>query len=414
MEILANRVVTMAESETLAMTQIARELKETGKDVISLSIGEPDFNTPEIVKTAGKKAIDDNFSHYPPVPGYPDLRKAISMKFKRDNNLDYAPEQIVVSTGAKQSIYQVVMSLVNPGDEVIVPTPYWVSYKEIVKVAEGVPVYVKATIENDFKVTPQQIKEAITPRTKLIMFSSPSNPTGMLYSKEELKAIAEVVKDYPYIIIVADEIYEHINFEGGHESIAKFDFIKNQVVTVNGVAKGFSMTGWRIGFIGAPLYIAKACNKLQGQVTSATCSIAQKATVAAMELDPKVSEDIITMRETFRRRRNLVYDLLRDIPGFEVRMPQGAFYFFPNVAELYGKQVPADSQFAKTYNRRTIQGSEDICMYFLYDANVALVQGIAFGDDNCIRFSYATSDDKLIEAMRRVKEAVLRLEAGSL
>lgn len=409
MEILSNRVITMAESETLAMTRIARELGESGKDVISLSIGEPDFNTPEIAKEAGKKAIDDNFSHYPPVPGYLDLRKAISLKFKRDNNLDYSPEQIVVSTGAKQSIYQTVMCLVNPGEEVIIPTPYWVSYKEIVKVAEGVPVYVKATIENDFKVTPQQIRDAITPKTKLIMFSSPSNPTGMLYSKEELRGIAEVVKEYPQIMIMADEIYEHINFEGEHESIAQFDFIKDQVVTINGVAKGFAMTGWRIGFIGAPLAVAKACNKLQGQVTSATCSIAQKATVAAMNLDPKTSKDIIDMRETFRHRRDMVYDLLCEIPGFKVRMPQGAFYFFPEVSELYGKQVPADSEFAKTYNRRTINGSEDLCMYFLYDANVALVQGIAFGDDNCIRFSYATSDDKLKEAMRRVKEAVGKL-----
>ncbi|MDL2308584.1 pyridoxal phosphate-dependent aminotransferase [Bacteroidales bacterium OttesenSCG-928-B11] len=410
MEILANRVVTMAESETLAMTRIARELKESGKDVISLSIGEPDFNTPEIVKTAGKRAIDDNFSHYPPVPGYADLREAVSKKFKRDNGLDYTPEQIVVSTGAKQSIYQVVMSLVNPGDEVIVPTPYWVSYKEIVKVAEGVPVYVKATIDNDFKVTPQQIKDAITPRTKLIMFSSPSNPTGMIYSKDELRAIAEVVKEYPHIIIMADEIYEHINFEGRHESIAQFDFIKEQVVTINGVAKGFAMTGWRIGFIGAPLAISKACNKLQGQVTSATCSIAQKATVAAMNLDPTTSEDIINMRNTFQHRRDMVYDLLVEIPGFKVRKPQGAFYFFPNVSELYGKEVPADSAFAKTYNRRVIEGSVDLCMYFLYDANVALVQGIAFGDDDCVRFSYATSDDKLKEAMRRVKEAVLKLK----
>ena len=410
MEVLSNRVLTMAESETLAMTRIARELKETGKDVISLSIGEPDFNTPEIVKEAGKKAIDDNFSHYPPVTGYPDLLKAISEKFKRDNNLDYSPAQIVVSTGAKQSIYQVVMALVNPGEEVIVPTPFWVSYKEIVKVAEGVPVYVTATIENDFKITPEQLRKAITPKTKLIMFSSPSNPTGMLYTKAELKALAEVVKEHPQIVIMADEIYEHINFEGKHESIAQFDFIKEQVVTINGVAKGFAMTGWRIGFIGAPLHIAKACGKLQGQVTSATCSIAQKATIAAMQLNPVDSKDINDMREVFRSRRDLVYRLLLDIPGFKVRLPHGAFYFFPEVSSLYGKHVPADSEFAKTYGKTTIDNSEDICMYFLYDANVALVQGIAFGDDNCIRFSYATSDDKLKEAMRRVKEAVLALK----
>lgn len=410
MEILSNRVLTMSESETLAMTRIARELKDTGKDVISLSIGEPDFNTPEIIKDFAKRAIDENWTHYPPVPGYPELRKAISAKFKRDNNLDYAPEQIVVSTGAKQSIYQTVMSLVNPGDEVIIPTPFWVSYKEIVKVAEGIPVYVTAKIENDFKITPSQLKEAITQKTKLIMFSSPSNPTGMLYSKEELKALAEVVKEYPQIIIMADEIYEHINFEGKHESIAQFDFIKEQVVTVNGVAKGFAMTGWRVGFIGAPLYISKACNKLQGQVTSATCSISQRAVIKAMEIDPSTSKDIIGMRETFRKRRDLVYKLLQEIPGFKVRLPQGAFYFFPDVKDLFGKNVPEDSIFASTYKKTKITGSDDLCMYLLYDANVALVQGIAFGDDNCIRLSYATSEDKLIEAVKRIKQAVLNLK----
>lgn len=410
MEFLSNRVLTMSESETLAMTRIARELKDSGIDVISLSIGEPDFNTPEEIKEFAKKAVDENWSHYPPVPGYPELRKAISAKFKRDNQLDYTPEQIVVSTGAKQSIYQVVMALVNPGEEVIIPTPYWVSYKEIVKVAEGIPVYVKATIENDFKITPEQLRRAITPKTKLIMFSSPSNPTGMLYTKEELKAMAEVVKDYPHIFIMADEIYEHINFEGKHESIAQFDFIKEQVITINGVAKGFAMTGWRIGFIGAPLSIAKACGKLQGQVTSAACSIAQRATIKAMEMDPATSEDIIGMREAFRKRRDMVYGLLKEIPGFDVRLPQGAFYFFPDVSALYGKRVPEDSVFVNTYGKNRIENSDDMCMYLLYDAHVAAVQGSAFGDENCIRFSYATSEDKLIEAVRRVKEAVLKLD----
>ncbi|MFA6868089.1 MAG: pyridoxal phosphate-dependent aminotransferase, partial [Bacteroidales bacterium] len=264
MEILSNRVLQMSESETLAMTRIARELKAQGKDVISLSIGEPDFNTPDIVKASAKKAIDDNYTHYPPVPGYADLREAISRKFKRDNNLDYKPEQIVVSTGAKQSIFQTVMVLINPGDEVIIPTPFWVSYKEIVKVAEAKTIYVKTSLKNNFKVTPQQLEEAITPKTKLIMFSSPSNPTGMLYTKAELKAIADVLKKYPHVYVMADEIYEHINFEGKHESLAQFDYIKDQVITVNGVAKGFAMTGWRIGFIGANLKIAKACDKLQG------------------------------------------------------------------------------------------------------------------------------------------------------
>ena len=409
METLAHRVLTMAESETLAMTRIARELRETGKDVISLSIGEPDFNTPEEIKDFAKQAIDENWTHYPPVPGYPELRKAISHKFKRDNNLDYTPEQIIVSTGAKQSIFQVVMSLVNPGDEVIIPAPYWVSYKEIVKVAEGNIVYIPTKIENDFKVSPQELKEAITPKTKLIMFSSPSNPTGMLYTKQELKAIAEVVKEHPQVIIMADEIYEHINFHGKHESIAQFDFIKEQVVTVNGVAKGFAMTGWRIGFIGAPLYIAKACNKLQGQVTSATCSIAQRAVIKAMEMDPQQSKDIINMRNIFQQRRDMMYELLNEIPGFKLRMPQGAFYFFPEVSSLYGKYVADDTLFAKTYGKTIIENSTDLCMYLLYDANVALVQGVAFGDDNCIRLSYATSEDKLKEAVKRIKEAILAL-----
>lgn len=409
METLAHRVITMAESETLAMTRIARELRETGKDVISLSIGEPDFNTPEEIKDFAKQAIDENWTHYPPVPGYPELRKAISRKFKRDNNLDYTPEQIIVSTGAKQSIFQVVMSLVNPGDEVIIPAPYWVSYKEIVKVAEGNIVYIPTKIENDFKVSPQELREAITPKTKLIMFSSPSNPTGMLYTKEELKAIAEVVKEHPQVIIMADEIYEHINFHGKHESIAQFDFIKEQVVTVNGVAKGFAMTGWRIGFIGAPIYIAQACNKLQGQVTSATCSIAQRAVIKAMEMDPAQSQDIINMRNIFQQRRDMMYELLKEIQGFKLRMPQGAFYFFPEVSSLYGKHVAEDTLFAKTYEKTIIENSTDLCMYLLYDANVALVQGVAFGDDNCIRLSYATSEDKLKEAVKRIKEAILAL-----
>lgn len=406
MEILSNRVLNLPESETLAMTSIARELKEAGKDVISLSIGEPDFNTPEEVKIAAKQAIDDNWTHYPPVPGYPELKKAICAKLKRDNDLDYKPEQIVVSTGAKQSIYQAVMALVNPGDEVIIPAPYWVSYKAIVQLAEGTSIYIKTKLEDDFKVTPAQLKAAITPKTKLMIFSSPSNPTGMLYTQEELRVIAEVLSDYPNVFVIADEIYEHINFEGHHESLAQFDFIKERVITINGVAKGFAMTGWRIGFIAAPVAIAKACNKLQGQVTSATCSIAQRATIKAMEMDPKTSTDIINMRETFKKRRDLVFQLLQEVPGFKVRLPKGAFYFFPEVSALYGRNVPTDSAFAQTYKKTTINNSTDLCMYLLYDANVALVQGVAFGDDNCIRLSYATSEDKLKEAVRRIKEAV--------
>ena len=400
MNILSNRILNMAESETLAMTAKARELKAQGKDVISLSIGEPDFNTPEIVKEAAKQAIDDNFTHYPPVPGYPDLREAVCQKFKRDNNLDFKPEQIVVSTGAKQSIYQVVQCLVNPGDEVIIPTPYWVSYKEIVRVAEGKCVYVKTLIENDFKVTPEQIEAAITPRTKLIMFSSPSNPTGMLYTKEELKGIAEVVARHENVFIMADEIYEHINFVGKHESIAQFPEVRDRVITINGVAKGFAMTGWRIGFIAAPLEIAKACNKLQGQVTSATCSIAQKATVRAMQMDPNTSEDIINMRNIFRQRRDMVYKLLCDIPGLKVRLPQGAFYFFPDVSSYYGK----------SFNGNKIENSTDMAFYLLNEANVATVMGSAFGDDSCIRLSYATSEELLREALRRIKDALANLK----
>ena len=400
MEILSNRILNMAESETLAMTAKARELKAQGKDVISLSIGEPDFNTPEVVKEAAKKAIDDNFTHYPPVPGYQDLKDAICEKFRRDNGLEYKPEQIVVSTGAKQSLYQVAQVLVNPGDEVIIPTPFWVSYKEFARLAGGVPVFVKTKLENDFKVTPEQLEAAITPKTKLIIFSSPSNPTGMLYSKEELKGIAEVVARHENLFVVADEIYEHINFVGKHESIAQFPEVKERVITVNGVAKGFAMTGWRIGFIAAPTVIAKAANKLQGQVTSATCSIAQKATVCAMLMDPKTSKDIIDMRNIFQQRRDMVYKLLCDIPGLKVRLPQGAFYFFPDVSAYYGK----------SFNGKKIENSTDMAFYLLNEANVATVMGSAFGDDSCIRLSYATSEDLLREALRRIKEALAKLQ----
>lgn len=400
MEILSNRVLSMAESETLAMTAKARELKAQGKDVISLSIGEPDFNTPDAVKEAAKQAIDDNFTHYPPVPGYADLKEAVCQKFKRDNGLEFTPDQIVVSTGAKQSIYQLVQCLINPGDEVIIPTPFWVSYKEFVRLAGGECIYVKTKIENNFKVTAEQLEAAITPKTKLIMFSSPSNPTGMLYTKEELKAIAQVVAKHENLFVMADEIYEHINFVGKHESIAQFPEVKDRVITINGVAKGFAMTGWRIGFIAAPLVIAKACNKLQGQVTSATCSIAQKATVRAMLMDPATSEDIINMRETFRKRRDMVYQLLQEIPGVKVGLPQGAFYFFPDVSSYYGK----------SFNGQVINNSTDMAFYLLNEANVATVMGSAFGDDTCIRLSYATSEALLREALRRIKAALANLK----
>ena len=392
--------MALSPSATFAMSAKSAELKAQGIDVINMSVGEPDFNTPDAIKDAAKKAIDDNITRYSPVPGYADLKEAICQKFKRDNNLDFKPEQIVVSTGAKQSIYQLVQCLVNPGDEVIIPTPFWVSYKEIVRVAEGKCVYVKTSIENDFKVTPAQLEAAITPRTKLIMFSSPSNPTGMLYTKEELKGIAEVVAKHENLFVMADEIYEHINFVGKHESIAQFPEVKDRVITINGVAKGFAMTGWRIGFIAAPTIIAKACNKLQGQVTSATCSIAQKATVCAMLMDPATSPDIINMRNIFQQRRDMVYKLLCDIPGLKVRLPQGAFYFFPDVSAYYGK----------SFNGKKIENSTDMAFYLLNEANVATVMGSAFGDDACIRLSYATSEELLREALRRIKEALANLK----
>lgn len=400
MELLSNRILSMGESETLAMTQKARELKAQGKDVISLSIGEPDFNTPEEAKEAAKKAIDENFTHYPPVPGYADLREAICMKFKRDNNLDFKPEQIIVSTGAKQSIFQLAQCIINPGDEVIIPTPYWVSYREIARYAGGECKFIQTRIEDDFKMTPAQLEAAITPKTKLLMFSTPSNPTGMLYSKEELKGLADVLAKYPNVCIMADEIYEHINYVGKHESIAQFESIRDRVITVNGVAKGFAMTGWRIGFIAAPLPIAKACNKLQGQLTSATCSIAQKATVGAMLMNPKESKYMAEMRETFRKRRDMVYKMLCDIPGVKVCMPQGAFYFFPEVSAYYGKN----------YGQYTINNSTDMAMYLINEAGVATVMGSAFGDDNCIRLSYATSEDLLVRALSQIKEALLKLK----
>jgi len=409
MNYISTRVATMAESETLAMTRIARELKEAGKDVISLSIGEPDFNTPEEIKAFGKLAIDDNYSHYSPVPGYLDLRKAICKKFERDNGLVYTPEQIVVSTGAKQSIFQVVMATVNPGDEVIIPAPYWVSYKAIADFAEAKVIYIPTLLENDFKVTPQQLRDVITPKTKMIMFSSPSNPTGMLYTKEELEAIAEVLRENPHVLVMADEIYEHINFMGKHQSLAQFEDVKNQVITINGVAKGFAMTGWRIGFLGATKEIANACQKLQGQITSGTCSIAQRATLKAMESSPEIDADIERMRGIFKQRRDLMFELLKEIKGFETRLPQGAFYFFPVVCSLYGKNAPADSLYAKTYGKTSINDSTDMSMYLLYDANVATVQGVAFGDDNCIRLSYAADEKELVEACRRIKEAVENL-----
>ena len=396
MTTLANRIHYLAESETLAMSRKSRELKAEGHDVINLSLGEPDFNTPDYIKNAAKEAIDQNFTFYPPVAGYEDLRKAICTKLKRDNNLNYESNQIVVSTGAKQSIANVVLSLVNPGDEVLIPAPYWVSYKEIIKVAEGKAVFIPATIENNFKVTPAQLEAAITPKTRLMIYSSPCNPTGSVYTREELKGIADVMVKYPDITIVADEIYEHINFIGKHESICQFDYIKDRVVLVNGVSKGFAMTGWRIGFIAAPVTIAKACDKLQGQFTSGASSIAQRAALKAFITPPNATPDMKIMQQAFRERRDLMLKLLADIPGMKLNHPDGAFYIFPDISFYFGKSD----------GKMVISNSNDLCMYLLNKVFVALVPGDAFGDPNCIRFSYATSTDKLTEAARRIREAL--------
>lgn len=393
---LSDRINKLSESQTIAMARKSRELIAKGIDIISLSLGEPDFKTPDIIKDAAKKAIDEDFSYYTHVSGYLELREAISHKFKRDNGLNYSADQIVVSTGAKQSIANAVLSLINPGDEVIVPTPYWVSYLEIIKLAEGVPVIIPTTIESDFKMTPEQLRKAITPKTRMLMFSTPCNPTGSVYSKAELKAIAEVVAEYPDLYIMSDEIYEHINFAGGHESMAQFDFIYDRTITINGVSKGFAMTGWRGGILAAPLDIAKACDKMQGQFTSATSSITQKAMHAAMLIDPK---DLHGMCDTFKKRRDLMLNALKEIPGMKLNVPDGAFYLFPEVSSFFGKK----------HGDFVIYNATDLSLYLLDQAHVALVPGAAFGDDNYIRLSYATSDAKLLEAARRIKEALGKL-----
>lgn len=397
MEQVSARLASLSPSETLAMSQKSSELKAQGFDVINLSVGEPDFYTPDHIKEAAKKAIDDNFSFYSPVPGYMDLRKAISNKLKRENDLNYAPEQIIVSGGAKQSVCNALLSLIGPGDEVIVPTPAWVSYFEMVKLAEGKNVIIKAGIEQDFKITPAQLEAAITPATKAIILCSPSNPTGSVYSKEELKGLADVLAKHPRVMIIADEIYEHINYVGKHESIAQFENVRDRVIIINGVSKAYAMTGWRIGFMAAPLWVAKACNKLQGQYTSGPSSIAQKAAVAAYE-GPQ--ECIAEMREAFERRRNLVVELAKDIPGFKVNVPTGAFYLFPDVSELFGK----------SYEGRVIKDSSDLAMFLLEKGLVATVAGSAFGAPECLRFSYATSDENLVEALKRIKETVSLLK----
>lgn len=394
---LSDRINSMEESATLAMSRISRELKASGKDIISLSLGEPDFFTPQFIKDAALEAMNQNYTMYTPVSGYDDLRESIAFKFKRDNNLVYSKDQIVVSTGAKQSIANVVMSCINKGDEVIVPAPYWVSYLEIVKLAEGKSVVVPARIETDFKITPLQLEAAITPKTRMMIFSTPCNPTGSVYTREELKGLADVIAKYPNLVVISDEIYEHINFIGKHESLAQFDSIYNQVVTVNGVSKAWAMTGWRLGYIGAPKIIADACNKMQGQFTSATCSITQRAAMAAMLADPNVLSDMLA---AFRSRRDKVLARLNAMPGVKTNVPGGAFYVFPDISSFFGKSD----------GKTTIHTANDLCMYLLSEGMVALVTGEAFGDDNCIRISYAASEETLMKAMDRIEETLAKLK----
>ena len=396
MDKISERVMALSPSATFAMSQKAADLKATGLDVISLSVGEPDFNTPDHIKEAAKKAIDDNFSFYTPVPGYLSLREAICRKLKRENGLDFTPAQIVVGNGAKQELCDVILSVVNKGEEVLIPVPAWVSYMEMVKIAEGVPVLIYAGPEQKFKVTPQQLEAAITPKTKAVLICSPSNPTGSVYSKEELQGLVDVLARYPDIIVIADEIYEHITYVGPTTSLASFPEIKERVVVINGVSKAYAMTGWRIGYCAAPLPIAKAVSKLHGQYTSNCSSIAQKAAEAAYDGPQDCVEQ---MRQAFERRRDLIVGLAKQIPGFNVTVPDGAFYIFPEVSALFGKKV----------GDKVISSADDLAMYLLEEALVASVSGAAFGAPDCLRFSYATSDEKLIEAMGRVKAAVEKL-----
>jgi aspartate aminotransferase len=390
---LSDRINQLSTSQTLAMAALARELKAQGKDIISLSLGEPDFNTPDFIKEAAKKAIDENYSTYSPVDGYVELKEAICRKFKRDNNLDYKPANVVVSTGAKQSLYNIAQCMLNEGDEVILPAPYWVSYFEIIKMAGGIPVEVPTSVESDFKITPEQLEQAITPKTKMIWYSSPCNPSGSVYSREELTTLAAVLAKHPNIYIVSDEIYEHINFSGTFCSIASIPGMFDRTITVNGVAKAFAMTGWRIGYIGAPEFIAKACTKMQGQVTSGANSIAQRATITAVDADPSVLHEMVS---AFKNRRDLVVRLINEIPGLKLNVPEGAFYVFPDVSSYFGK----------TLRGSLIKNADDFSMYLLGEANVATVTGDAFGNPDCIRFSYATSEEILTEALTRIKAAL--------
>ena len=396
MKKISDRLNRLSESATLAMARMSRELKAKGHDVIALSLGEPNFNTPDFIKTAAKEAIDNNFSHYTPVAGLIELKEAISKKLKRDNGLDYSTEEIVTSTGAKQSIANVCLSLLDPGDEVLLPAPYWVSYYEIIKLAEGKPIVIPSNIQNDFKISASEIEKNISEKTKLLLFSTPCNPSGSVYDESELNEIADMLVKYPNIYIISDEIYELINFGTPHFSLASIDKIKERVITVNGVSKGFAMTGWRVGYIAAPKWIADACTKIQGQVTSATCSIAQMATKTAMEANPK---KVKYMQEAFQERRDLMLSLLKEIPGIKTNIPKGAFYFFPDVSYYFGKKNIEN----------VIENSNDLCMYLLNDAHVAVVSGSAFGTPECIRISYAASEENIKEAIRRIKKSLSKL-----
>ena len=395
---LSNRLQRLAPSATLAMSQKSSEMKAQGIDVINMSVGEPDFNTPDHIKQAAKQAVDDNYSRYSPVPGYPNLRQAIAQKLERENQLHYQPSEILVSNGAKQSVTNTIMTLVNDGEEVIIPAPYWVSYPQMVKLAGGEPVIVEATFEQNFKMTAEQLEAAITPKTRMIILCSPSNPTGSVYNKQELQALAEVILRHEDLFVLADEIYEHINYVGHHESIAQFSGMKERTIIVNGVSKAYAMTGWRIGYIAAPEWIVKGCNKLQGQYTSGPCSVSQMAALAAYTESQQCVED---MRQAFERRRDLIVKLAKDIPGLEVNVPEGAFYLFPKCTSFYGKTAP---------NGSTIANSTDLAMYLLEEGHVATVGGDAFGDPDCFRMSYATSDENIIEAMRRIKEVLGKLQ----
>jgi len=397
MSALSNRINNLSESATIKMAKMGRELAAKGVDVISLSFGEPDFHTPEHIKDAAKKAMDENYTYYTPVAGYLELRKAIVKKLKDENNLDYDFSQIVVSTGAKQAIANAVLCLVNPGEEVIIPTPYWVSYSEVVKLAEGESVFIDTDVSTEFKITPEQLEAAITPKSKLFMFSSPSNPTGSVYNKSELEGLAKVFEKHPHIYIISDEIYEHINYGEKHESIAQFDSIKDRVIIINGFSKSYAMTGWRIGYSASSKETAAAFDKLQGQITSGTCSITQRAGVAAYEGG---LETVLQMREQFKKRRDLVYSLLSDIEGLKVNLPDGAFYFFPNVTSFFGK----------SYNGKTINDSDELAIFLLEEAHVATVGGDSFGDPKSLRLSYAASEEKLTEAVKRIKAALAKLQ----